>query len=91
MVQGPATEQGRWMYKVVHSGGMRFAVGPSVDEQRGENIVPCGSIICAIEKHTPAGSSMTFVKLEGNLGWIFEASNSQELLDRLVDDNETMY
>lgn len=61
---------------------LQFAKNPQLDSPRHSHIHAKGSILKAVRKMAPAGSLVMFCELENDQGWIFEATNGGELLER---------
>ncbi|CBN80124.1 hypothetical protein Esi_0031_0133 [Ectocarpus siliculosus] len=86
-VEALKVEEGDWWYRVVHPAGARFAKIPSLLPQtpRHTIAVPQNTVVHACRRHTPPGSSVTFVELSDNKGWIVESTKEKAVLEQSSD------
>ncbi|CAM9195150.1 unnamed protein product [Ectocarpus fasciculatus] len=86
-VEALKVEEGDWWYRVVHPSGARFAKIPSLLPQapRHTIAVPQNTVVHACRRHTPPGSSVTFVELSDSKGWIVESTKDKAVLEQSSD------
>eukprot|EP00903_Cladosiphon_okamuranus_P021614 g19873.t1 len=86
-VEALKVEEGDWWYRVLHPAGARFVKIPSLQPKapRHASPVPQNAVVHACRRHTPPGSSVSFVELSGNKGWIVESAKERAVLEKSVD------
>eukprot|EP00904_Undaria_pinnatifida_P008907 jgi/Undpi1/5146/HiC_scaffold_19.g08497.m1 len=71
-ISPPKKETGRFFYRVSNAKGARLYSKPDAKSRLRKEVLPEGQVLESCEKWTPAGSSVTFVAVDNQRGYIVQ-------------------